>query len=420
MKQGKTASKGKAVAKTAAKSVANVSAKKHKILGIIWIILGVLLLAYLAYGVALYLNTRSDDVTRTVTGIFWYPAAKVFVPDFIWRFLLSVVMLLIFFLSLAKLLYLAVTKKLVRSNKVIVTGFLFLASIAAMFSLPRPSSAVVGYHEYLDYYRALQQFQGKRQQLSPQDAQLVADDDLKARTLQQLILADVIRQEADKYDVNISRKEVNDTYKQYADRSQGEDQLKKQLKDFLGWGPEQFKKEIRTQLLQQKLNTKLATDDSANKERLDRINVYVKDVKGGKDFAEVAKSSDDATAQAGGDQGFVKRGELDPAVEQVAFKLQPGEVSDVIKTQQGFVVIKVEEKKGDQEVKFRQILVRTKSLAEFIPDELKGSRVSIFVKGFVWDKQLYAVQPKNKPAAPQGSPTPAASPGAPAAPAQQP
>jgi len=67
----------------------------------------------------------------------------------------------------------------------------------------------------------------------------------------------------------------------------------------------------------------------------------------GADFAEVAKaeSNDPSTNTKGGDLGFFKRGQLPPSIEETAFALKPGEISQPVKTSMGYVVVKVEESK---------------------------------------------------------------------------
>ncbi|MEK7803641.1 MAG: peptidylprolyl isomerase, partial [Deltaproteobacteria bacterium] len=50
----------------------------------------------------------------------------------------------------------------------------------------------------------------------------------------------------------------------------------------------------------------------------------------------------------GGDLGYIKTGEIDPAIEKVAAGLKPGEISDVIKTSTGFHIIQmVDIQKGE-------------------------------------------------------------------------
>jgi peptidyl-prolyl cis-trans isomerase SurA len=67
--------------------------------------------------------------------------------------------------------------------------------------------------------------------------------------------------------------------------------------------------------------------------------------RGGEKFDELAiKNSDGSTAKDGGDLGFFPRGQMVKEIEDAAFKLRRGQVSDIIKTKFGFVIIKVEEK----------------------------------------------------------------------------
>jgi parvulin-like peptidyl-prolyl isomerase len=68
-------------------------------------------------------------------------------------------------------------------------------------------------------------------------------------------------------------------------------------------------------------------------------------LRGGGDFARVAAEySDGAAARQGGDVGVIQQGDMDPALEAVAFSLKPGSVSDTIQTAGGFHIIKVEER----------------------------------------------------------------------------
>jgi peptidyl-prolyl cis-trans isomerase SurA len=67
--------------------------------------------------------------------------------------------------------------------------------------------------------------------------------------------------------------------------------------------------------------------------------------KSGEKFDELAvKYSDGPTAKDGGDLGFFRRGKMIQEIDDVAFKLRRGQVSDIIKTKYGLVIIKVEEK----------------------------------------------------------------------------
>jgi parvulin-like peptidyl-prolyl isomerase len=71
----------------------------------------------------------------------------------------------------------------------------------------------------------------------------------------------------------------------------------------------------------------------------------LQEIRQGADFAEVARMhSESSSREAGGDLGFFEKGELTEALETAAFALSPGEVSDVIRMESAFYVIRVEEK----------------------------------------------------------------------------
>lgn len=81
------------------------------------------------------------------------------------------------------------------------------------------------------------------------------------------------------------------------------------------------------------------------------------DVKAGKDFAELAKASsqDPGSGSKGGDLGFFKRGRMVKEFEDTAFKMKVGEVSDVIKSQFGYHIIKVTDRKEPGKQPFEQV-----------------------------------------------------------------
>jgi peptidyl-prolyl cis-trans isomerase D len=91
--------------------------------------------------------------------------------------------------------------------------------------------------------------------------------------------------------------------------------------------------------------------------------------KAGADFAELAKqySEDESNNTTGGDLGLFGRGAMVKEFEDVAFSLEPGQISDVVKTQFGYHVIKLTEKKAAETRPFD--LVRPQ-----IEDQLKWER----------------------------------------------
>lgn len=111
-------------------------------------------------------------------------------------------------------------------------------------------------------------------------------------------------------------------------------------------------------------------------------------IQSGEDFTELAKQhSEDVSASSGGEIGWLSKGHLVPEFEEVAFRLKPGEVSDVVESRYGFHVIKVDKvSPGKSEPldkvkdKIEQILVfeaRKNKYKSWMDDLKKNSMIQI-------------------------------------------
>lgn len=89
-----------------------------------------------------------------------------------------------------------------------------------------------------------------------------------------------------------------------------------------------------------------------------RLEEYRERVAKGESFATLAVlySADLGTAKRGGELGYMGRGELVPEFANVAFKLAKGEVSRVVKTEYGYHIIQMIDRKGEK-VNARHILL---------------------------------------------------------------
>ena len=80
---------------------------------------------------------------------------------------------------------------------------------------------------------------------------------------------------------------------------------------------------------------------------LEQMQAILDKARAGEDFAQLAgEYSDDSSRLHGGDVGFFRRGQMVPPFETAAFALQqPGDISDIVETNFGLHIIRLEERK---------------------------------------------------------------------------
>ncbi len=86
-----------------------------------------------------------------------------------------------------------------------------------------------------------------------------------------------------------------------------------------------------------------------------KIQGLLEQIKGGADFAELAKANSDCPSAArGGDLDFFERGKMVPPFDKAAFALEVGKVSDIVETRFGYHIIKVTDRKDAGTTSFEQ------------------------------------------------------------------
>ncbi len=111
-------------------------------------------------------------------------------------------------------------------------------------------------------------------------------------------------------------------------------------------------------------------DAAAQKAALAKAEAIDKEAKSGKDFAALAKAdSDDLGSKAqGGDLGWLEKGVTDPAFESALFAMKKGEISDPVKSDEGYHIIELRDVKPEQVRSFDEVK------AELAKKYLEGQR----------------------------------------------
>jgi len=128
-------------------------------------------------------------------------------------------------------------------------------------------------------------------------------------------------------------------------------------------------------------------DTNAQQEKIKSL--YEKATNKKEDFAKVAEeNSDGQSAQDGGDLGWSTIEQLIQPVGDKAFSMKAGEISEPIESPLGFHILKLMEKKTDNDqemVHLSQIFVKKTTFADWLKEQMKKYPVTIFLKEYQWN-----------------------------------
>lgn len=186
---------------------------------------------------------------------------------------------------------------------------------------------------------------------------------------------------------SVSKKDVDSAVQDIIDQNGGQEKVDKVLSDLYGLNLKQFKSLVKTQMVRDKLDKDLiakvtvshilvrvdknAPDDKVSEAKA-KIDGYLNEIKGGLDFSEAAKkySEDVGSAEQGGQLEPFAVGEMVPEFSATAFSTKVGEISEPVRSEFGWHIIKVEAKTGKIE----------KSFGDWLNDLKKKSLILKFIK----------------------------------------
>ena len=153
-----------------------------------------------------------------------------------------------------------------------------------------------------------------------------------------------------------------------------------QVTDFYAKNPDQFKQPERVRASHILISVPKGADAAAKAAARTKAEGILKDVKAGKDFAALAKehSQDPGSGQNGGDLGFFQQGQMVGPFNDVAFKLPPGTVSDLVETEFGFHIIKVAEKQAPRAVPLDEVRPQ---LEQYLERQNREQQTDAFIDG---------------------------------------
>lgn len=260
--------------------------------------------------------------------------------------------------------------------------FLYRVTQVIPFPVAKTGDSFVAYENYLFELRHYTHYYESQQKLNfddPQGKQQL--DEFQKQARQKVVDDAMVRQLAKQHGVSVSEKEVSDQIDLVRSQNRlGENDkvFEDVLKDYWGWSVNDFRRSLKQQLLARKLVTKLDTEATA------RANAALAELRGGADFAAVAKKySDDATTKDnGGDYGFqISRTNRDLTAQSVdaLFMLQPGQISEIVNTGYSLEIVKNLESTSER-VRGAHIAINLKPLSTYLDPLKETQKTSIYIK----------------------------------------
>ena len=248
---------------------------------------------------------------------------------------------------------------------------------------------------------------------------------IKNDVLESLIDREVLFQESQKEGIEVKADEISDQLKKIKQRYPDETQFAEMLKG-IGLTESDVQTQIKRgmaiqQLIDKEVGDKVKISDEESKQYYDthpeffkqpeqvnashilikvdenaseaqkaearkKIQEVQQKLQKGEDFATLAKTySEGPSAPQGGNLGYFRRGQMVKPFEDAAFKLKPGETSDIVETRFGYHLIKVIDKQPEKTLAYAEIKDR---LNELLKKQKLETEVDVYIDNLRKDAKI--------------------------------
>lgn len=262
------------------------------------------------------------------------------------------------------------------------SSFLYRITQVIPFPVAKVGSSWVAYENYLFELRHYEHYYQTQQKVdfSTQAGQQQLTS-YKKQAMEEVINDAMVKQLASQHHISVSNQEVDNEITLVRNQDQlgnNEKVFEDVLNEFWGWSLGDFKRELKQQLLAQKVVGTLDTATHA------RAQAALSQLQGGADFAAVAaQSSDDSATKGNGGQftALVSRTDqsIPPQTIQTLFSLQPNQISGIVNIGYGLEIDKVISIQGDK-VQAAHILFNFQSINTYLAPLKAKETPHIFIK----------------------------------------
>lgn len=211
--------------------------------------------------------------------------------------------------------------------------------------------------------------------------------------------------------INISAQEIQEELDRVIESVGNRENLENNLSNVFGWTIDDFKNNVvKSQIAEQELRNFVSNDPSLNENAYNKMKEILERVRNGEDFGELAKEFSDCPSGArGGDLGEFAKAEDDfqnqyphmvAPFEEATFALELGEISDIVKTQFGYHIIKLMGKTIDDSgvpvAEASHILLKTTDYDSWFLKKKQEADVKVYDNDFVWNNEMGTIEFTNE------------------------
>lgn len=260
-------------------------------------------------------------------------------------------------------------------------------SMAKILGLPAGfvNGGRVLYSDFAEDVPAVRRFYESQKALNPQ-ATVPSEEEIKKSVWDRLVKQAIMQRLADQDNLRVTGKDVDDEYAKFVESVGSAEKATQTVGESYRWTPKQFKERIIRQfLLQEKVANATSTAtflEEGVKTKAEQVLAAVRE--GKKSFEDLATEfGEDATKDKGGDLGWFGKGAMIPEFEEAVAKMEPGQISDLVKTRFGYHIIKLVEKKmekGEQKWRASHILTRGMPFEQYLDALVKKASIWKWLK----------------------------------------
>lgn len=244
------------------------------------------------------------------------------------------------------------------------------------------------YHDYVADMAALKSFVADNPDVT------ISEDEMKLSSLQTALDSLLLEEVAARYDIQITDEEYDDTLNMFLGVEEATEEdianFEEWLEETYGWDLDTYKEKVaRLLILSDKVSAKLVLDTNIDtnryaKETLEDVLAQLND---GADFATLAQTySEDGSAADGGNLGWFTANDMVTEFVEKVESMEVGAYSDVFTTQYGYHIVKLNDKRvneetGETEYDASHIIILGTSLDDYLYQARSEATIELNIKG---------------------------------------